>query len=35
MNSKGEWEEVEIEVEEEVIIDKNTGEVLRRREKPQ
>lgn len=34
MNSKGEWEEVEIEVEEEVIIDKNTGEVLRRREKP-
>lgn len=32
LNSKGEWEEIEIEVEEEVVIDKLTGKELRKRE---
>jgi hypothetical protein len=30
----GEWIEEEIEVEEEVVIDKNTGNEIRKREKP-
>lgn len=33
-NSRGEWVEDEIEVEEEVVLDKN-GKELRKREKPQ
>lgn len=32
LNSRGEWEEVEIEVEEQVIIDKRTGKEIRKRE---
>jgi hypothetical protein len=28
-------EDIEIEVDEEVVIDKNTGEALRKRDKPQ
>jgi hypothetical protein len=32
-NSRGEWVEDEIEVEEEVVLDKN-GKELRKREKP-
>lgn len=32
LNSKGEWEEVEIEVEEQVVIDKRTGKEIRKRE---
>ncbi len=34
LNSKGEWVEEEIEVEEEVVIDKATGKEIRKREKP-
>lgn len=34
-NSQGEIMLVEEEIEEEVVIDKKTGEVIRKREKPQ
>ena len=34
-NSKGEIESLEVEVEEEVVIDKKTGQEIRSREKPQ
>ncbi len=34
LNSNGEWVEEEIEVEEEVVIDKATGKEIRKREKP-